>query len=55
MAQAPLAELDDYPERLKALTGGDATFTMEFADYEPLPEPLQRKLCQDYKHGDDED
>jgi elongation factor G len=55
MAQAPLAELDDYPERLKALTGGDATFTMEFADYEPVPEPLQRKLCQDFKHGDDED
>jgi elongation factor G len=55
MAQAPLAELDDYPERLKALTGGDATFTMEFADYEPVPEPLQRKLCQDFKRGDDED
>jgi elongation factor G len=55
MAQAPLAELDDYPERLKALTAGDATVTMDFADYEPLPEPLQRALCQAFQRGGDED
>jgi elongation factor G len=55
LGQAPLAELDDYPERLKAMTGGDATFTLEFADYEPMPEPLQRDLCKTYKGGDEED
>ncbi len=49
LAQAPLAELDDYPERLKAMTGGSATFTLELAQYEPVPEPLQRKLCGSYK------
>ena len=34
MAQAPLAELDDYPERLKAMTGGNASYTLELADYD---------------------
>ena len=53
MAQAPLAELDDYPERLKAMTGGDATFTVELAGYEPVPEPLQRELCAAFRHEED--
>ena len=41
MGQAPLSELDDYPERLKAMSGGSATFTLEMAEYEQVPEPLQ--------------
>jgi elongation factor G len=53
MAQAPLAELDDYPERLKAMTGGDATFTVELAGYEPVPEPRQRELCAAFRHEED--
>ena len=55
MAQAPLAELDDYPERLKAMTGGDASYTLELADYEPVPEMLQRSLCSNFQHGAEED
>lgn len=54
-AQAPIGELVDYPERLKAMTGGDATFTLELADYEPVPPPLQQSLCKAYKGGGDED
>jgi len=50
-AQAPLGELDDYPERLKAVTGGDATYTLEHADYEPVPPSLQQSLCKGYKGG----
>ncbi len=53
-AQAPLAELDDYPERLKAMTGGSASYTLEMAGYEPVPDTLQRQLCAAYKRrGDD--
>jgi len=54
-AQAPLAELDDYPERLKAITGGSATYTLELAEYEPVPESRQRELRGAFKRhaGDD--
>jgi elongation factor G len=55
MAQAPLAELDDYPERLKAMTGGSATFTLEMAEYEKVPDQLQRQLMAAYTHKDDDD
>ena len=55
MGQAPLAELDDYPERLKAMTGGAATFTLELADYEVVPDNIQRDLCHAYKRKDDDD
>ena len=51
MAQAPLAELDDYPERLKAITGGNATYTLELAEYETVPDLLQRKLCAAFKES----
>jgi len=53
-AQAPLGELDNYPERLKAVTGGDATYTLELADYEPVPPSLQQSLCKAYKGGGDD-
>ncbi|MFM1892120.1 MAG: hypothetical protein RLZ44_1197 [Pseudomonadota bacterium] len=55
MAQAPMAELHDYPERLKAMTGGDATYTLELADYEPVPDSLQRELSKAYQHGEEDD
>jgi elongation factor G len=54
-AQAPLAELDDYPERLKAMTGGAGSYTLELADYEPLPPPLQKDLCSQFKREAEED
>jgi elongation factor G len=51
-AQTPLAELDDYPERLKAMTGGSATYTLEFAQYEKVPEAVQSTLCAAFEsHG----
>ncbi|MEJ2576837.1 MAG: elongation factor G [Gammaproteobacteria bacterium] len=54
-AQAPLAELDDYPERLKAMTAGAGSYTLEMADYEPVPPPLQKELCSAYQGERDED
>ena len=55
MAQAPLVELDDYPERLKAITGGNATYTLELAEYEPAPELLQRQLCGEFRRNAEDD
>ncbi len=53
--QAPLGELDDYPERLKAMTGGSASYTLELAQYEPVPEALQRALSGAFRRGADDD
>ncbi|MCB1784811.1 MAG: elongation factor G [Gammaproteobacteria bacterium] len=55
IAQAPLAELDDYPERLKAMSGGSASFTLELAAYEAVPDALQRELCAAYRPRADDD
>ena len=55
MAQAPLAELDDYPERLKAMTGGSGSYTLELAEYEPVPETLQRELCGAFRRSIEDD
>ena len=35
--QAPLRELQDYHSRLKSLSGGDGSFTMDFSHYAELP------------------
>ena len=43
-ARVPLAELYRYSTTLSSLTSGAATFTMEFADYQPVPADVQTKL-----------
>lgn len=35
--QAPLQELQDYHSRLKSLTGGNGSFTMDFSHYAEVP------------------
>jgi elongation factor G len=48
-AQAPLSELESFPTRLKALTAGRGSYTLEFSHYEPAPAPLQQKLVAQHK------
>ncbi len=54
-ARVPLAELYRYSTALSSLTSGSATFTMQFADYQPVPGDVQTKLLADYaaQEGDD--
>ena len=47
-ARVPLAELYKYSTSLSSLTSGSATFTMEFADYQPVPGDVQEKLLKAY-------
>jgi elongation factor G len=47
-AQAPLAELESFPARLKSLTAGHGSYRLEFSHYEPAPPHLQQKLA--YAH-----
>ena len=44
---APLKELQSYHSRLKSLTGGDGSFTMEFSHYaEVSPDLLDRDTAK---------
>ena len=55
-AQAPLAELEQFPARLKSITAGHGSYTLEFSHYEPAPPQLQQKLVSAHKpaaHADD--
>ncbi len=49
LAQAPLAELDDYPSMLKAMTGGAGSYTLELSHYEAVPATVQKALVAQYR------
>jgi elongation factor G len=48
-AQAPLSELEHFPARLKSLTAGHGSYTLEFSHYDPAPPLLQQKLIAAHK------
>ena len=54
-ARVPLAELYRYSTTLSSLTAGSATFTMEYADYQPVPGDVQNKLLAEYAAQDTEE
>ena len=43
-AQAPLSELEHFPARLKSITAGRGSYSLDFSHYEPAPPQLQQKL-----------
>jgi elongation factor G len=54
-AQVPLAEVSDYQTELKAMTGGQGRYAIEFSHYEPVPSPVQKQLTEAYKpHVEDD-
>jgi elongation factor G len=53
--EVPLAELNDYQSRLKSLTGGQGSYTIEFARYSAVPPNVQQQLASKFQlHDDDE-
>jgi elongation factor G len=48
-ALVPLAEIADYQTRLKALTGGQGTYSMDLSHYDPVPPRRQQELVQAYR------
>ena len=47
-ARVPLAELYRYSTVLSSLSGGSATFSMKFAEYQQVPADVQKKLLEEY-------
>ncbi|MCC7200726.1 MAG: elongation factor G, partial [Gammaproteobacteria bacterium] len=54
-ALVPLAELNDYQMRLKALSGGEGTYTLELSHYDPVPPRRQQELAAAWKPHAHED
>jgi elongation factor G len=54
-AIAPLAELDNLQSRLKALTGGQGSYTLALSHYEPAPGDVQHRLSEQFKPVEDEE
>ena len=42
--QAPLAELDDYQSKLKSMTGGEGSYTMQLSHYDAVPDQIAEDL-----------
>ncbi|TWT33726.1 Elongation factor G [Posidoniimonas corsicana] len=54
-AKAPLAEVMTYARTLGSMTGGQGSYTMEFAAYEPVPGHVQQEVIAKAKVRDDDD
>jgi elongation factor G len=54
-AQVPLAELESFPTRLKSLTAGHGSYTLELSHYSPAPNLLQEKLIAAHRPHVEED
>ncbi len=55
IGEAPLAELNDYQSRLKSLTGGQGSYTIEFARYSAVPANVQQQLASKFQLHEDDD
>jgi len=44
-AQVPLSELNNYQARLKSVTAGQGSFSIELSHYEPVPPSVQKDLA----------
>ena len=53
-ARAPLAELSDFQGRLKAITGGQGSYSLELLGYEEAPPNVQGRLRAAWRPHDEE-
>jgi elongation factor G len=51
--EVPLAELEGYEPRLRALTGGEGTYSIELSHYEAVPGNIQKRLMEAFKRAED--
>jgi elongation factor G len=53
--QVPLAELTDFQNRLRSLTGGQGTYSLEFSHYAQVPAQTQQQLMSQHKAAREEE
>lgn len=53
-ARAPLAELGDFQNRLKSITGGQGSYTLELSNYELAPPTVQQQLVAAFRPREEE-
>jgi len=53
--QVPLAELNDYQSRLKSLTGGKGSYTIDFSHYAAVPPQVQQQLASKFQLKEDDE
>ncbi len=51
--EVPLAELEGYESRLKSMTGGEGTYSIELSHYEAVPASIQKKLQDAFQRSED--
>jgi len=51
--EVPLAELEGYESRLKSMTGGEGTYSIELSHYEAVPANIQKQLQDAFQRSDD--
>ncbi len=53
--QVPLSEITDYQSRIRSMTGGQGSYTIEFSHYAPMPPHTQQQLASEFKLAREED
>ena len=51
----PLSEIAGYQARLRSMTGGQGSYTIEFSHYAPVPPQTQQQLASQFKLAKEED
>ena len=53
--QVPLSEVTEYQSRLRSVTGGQGSYTIEFSHYAMVPPQTQQQLTSQFKLAREED
>jgi elongation factor G len=54
-SQIPQAELYNYANTIRSLTGGRGLHSEEFSHYENMPKDLEQRVINQYKKSREED
>jgi elongation factor G len=52
--EVPLAELEGYESRLKSITGGEGTYSIELSHYAAVPASVQKQLADAFQRASDD-
>ncbi|MCP4040414.1 MAG: elongation factor G [Gammaproteobacteria bacterium] len=53
--QVPLAELGNYQSRLKSITAGEGSYSIDFSHYAAMPAKAQQQLVAEFRPHEDEE